>query len=388
MPPGLPRRVVVAGFVLLFSMGLLISSFGPLLPDIRDEFGVGTVATGVLVASIPTGATIGILACAALDARVPARALLRASGVLLAVGMAGLALAPSWPGLLAGGLVAGLGYGGAVVLGNGIVVGAYGESASVLLNLQNAAFGVGAVLGPLCVAALPEDDGRIAWLAYSAVALAAAVLYAGLAGDASTGARAGADAEAAARWSGRLAGFCLLFACYIGVEVSTGAWATTHLKAVGAGDAAADLTTSLFFLGLAAGRTIAAPIAPRAGLGRTLVVASIVATGLLALTAATPLGGWSYLLVGAALGPIFPTGLAWVASDQARARHAMAAVLVTGNAGGMVLPPLVGAVVAAVGDDRAPLPIAVACALCAGLAVILLTSARGAGRMAPPGPAP
>lgn len=370
--------MVAAGFVLLFSMGLLISSYGPLLPDIRAEFGVGTVATGVLVAAVPTGATAAILACAGLERLVSTRRLLYLSSALLASGLAGLALVPAWWALLASGVVVGLGYGGAVTLVNGVVAATYGAGASRLLNLQNAAFGAGAVIGPLCVTALPDGDGRLAWLAYCGVAVAGGVLYRGLAHDAPAAPRPLASAEAAlhARRRGRLAGFSLMFACYVGVEVSAGAFATTHLEAVGASEAAADLTTSLFYLGLAAGRVVAAPLAPRVGAGRTLAIASTAATLLLALTLAAPLDGWSYLLVGAALGPIFPTGLAWVASDRAAAHHAIAAVLVVGNAGAMVLPPVVGAVVAAVGDDAAPLPIAVACALCAALAVGLLATAR------------
>ncbi len=77
-------------------------------------------------------------------------------------------------------------------------------------------------------------------------------------------------------------------------------------------------------------------------------------------------------MVGVAIGPVFPTGLAWVSADQPEARHPIATVLVAGNLGGIALPPLVGAVIGTVGPQAAPLPIAVTCVVGAIVAVLLV----------------
>jgi fucose permease len=103
---------------------------------------------------------------------------------------------------------------------------------------------------------------------------------------------------------------------------------------------------------------------------------TILATAALALTYLAPLGGAAYLLVGLTIGPVFPTGLAWVSHDQAHSRHPIATVLVVGNLGGFLLPPVVGAVIAVLGAQAAPLPIAIACALGAVVAVALVRGAR------------
>ena len=397
---GLPRLVVTGCLTLLFSMGLLASSYGPLLPLIRTQFSVTTVETGLLVSALPAGATVAILASAWLQSRVSTRLLMQASCVLLVCGLVGLALAPTWWLLLIGGVWIGLGYGGGTTLANGVIAAAYPSRRSTfLLNLQNGIFGVGAVLGPLCVTLLPADSGRLAWLGYAILAAAAAGLFAALPLNALASPQRVQPAAAPAALSPdnvrsgpaqmppspdkvrsrRLGGFALLFACFVAAEISSGAWAPTHIEAVGAGLGAAGFATSLFYLGLASGRLGAAVLGLRIDPGPLLVGCTILATVMLTVTYVAPLGGLSYVLVGIAIGPVFPTGLAWVSADQPGAKHAMATVLVAANLGGIALPPVVGAVIGTVGAQAAPLPIAVTCALGAVVAVLLVRDARRAG---------
>lgn len=402
---GLPRAALAGCFTLMVTMGLLAASYGPLLPVIMDQFSVSAVATGLLVSALPTGAMVAILVSAAVQRRVPTRFLLQGSGGFLMAGLAGLALAPTWPLLLASGTAIGLGYGGATSLANGIIAAAYPRRrATFLLNLQNGIFGLGAVLGPVCVALLPEGSGRLAWLGYAALAAVAAGLFAALPLTAlasperavparpdtdpvalfaqnvpSGGQQSGHSAKNVQSFSakaggGRLGWFALLFACLIAAEISAGAWAPTHLEALGQDVRTAAFATSLFYLGLASGRMCAALIGLRVDPGPLLVASTILATAMLTLTYFAPLGGFAYILAGAAIGPVFPTGLAWVSTDQPQARHAMATVLVAGNLGGITLPPIVGAVIGAVGAQAAPLPIAVTCGLGAAVAIRL---ARG-----------
>jgi len=405
---GLPRAVLAGCFTLMVTMGLLAASYGPLLPVIRDQFSVSPVATGLLVSALPAGATVAILVSAALQRRVPTRFLLQGSCAFLVAGLVGLALAPTWPLLLTSGTAIGLGYGGATSLANGVIAAAYpSRRATFLLNLQNGIFGLGAVLGPVCVALLPEGSGRLAWLWYAVLAAAAAGLFAALPltslasperavpahpdtdPDAllaknvpSDGQRSGHLAKnvpSARAGGGRLGWFALLFACLIAAEISAGAWAPTHLEALGQEVRTAAFATSLFYLGLASGRMGAALIGLRVDPGPLLVASTILATAMLTLTYFAPLGGFAYVLAGAAIGPVFPTGLAWVSTDQPQARHAMATVLVAGNLGGITLPPVVGAVIGTVGAQAAPLPIAATAALGAVVAVLLARGARRPG---------
>jgi len=385
------------------TMGLLASSYGPLLPGFRDQFSVSSFETGVLVSTLPAGSIVAILGCAWAQHRVSTRLLLQAACGFLVLGLVGLALAPQWWLLLAGGVALGLGYGGATTLANGVIAAAFATRRSTfLLNLQNGIFGLGAVLGPVFVASLPGGSGRLAWLGYALLAVLAAVLFAALplsslaSPDRAVSADAAGSSPEEVRSpsrlrphsresvrSGRLVGFAVLFACFVAAEISTGAWATTHLDAVGGSAPAVALATSLFYLGLATGRLGAAVIGLRVGPGPLLVGTTILATLMLTLTYFAPLGGAAYVLAGVAIGPVFPTGLAWVSADQPHARHPIATVLVAGNLGGMVLPPVVGAVISSVGAQGAPLPIAVTCAIGAVVAILLF---RGAPRGRPNSP--
>jgi fucose permease len=107
-----------------------------------------------------------------------------------------------------------------------------------------------------------------------------------------------------------------------------------------------------------------------------LLVCAVTASAALLLAWGAPLAGFAYVLAGLAMGPIFPTGLAWVAQDQPGARHALPIMLIAGSAGGLLLPPLVGVLVGAVGASAAPLPLAASAAVCALAIAALLVHAR------------
>jgi sugar phosphate permease len=76
---------------------------------------------------------------------------------------------------------------------------------------------------------------------------------------------------------------------------------------------------------------------------------------------------------------VFPTVLAWV-SEQGLGRNALPVVLTAANIGGLILPPVIGTVIAAVGAAAAPLPMAVSVGLCAVLVALLLFVPRRAPR--------
>lgn len=391
----LPRSALAGCRTLLVAMGLLVSSYGPLLPVIEDRFAVSAVETGVLVSTLPAGSLVAVIACAVLQQWVSTRLLLQGSCAFLVIGLTGLALSPQWWLLLVSGLALGLGYGSATTLANGVIAAAYPSRRSTfLLNLQNGIFGLGAVLGPVCVAVLGAGSGRLAWLGYAVLAVLAAALLSTLPRSALASPErlvAATTGPADLRGpspenvrSGRLGWFAALFACFIAAEVSAGAWATTHLEAVGSSVSAA-LATSLFYAGLATGRLGAAVIGLRVDPGPLLVTSTILAAAALTLTFLAPLGGLGYVLAGMAIGPVFPTGLAWVSVDQPHARHAIATVLIAGNLGGIALPPLVGAVIGMVGAQAAPLPIAVTCGIGAVVAVLLVRGTRSATPVLWPG---
>jgi fucose permease len=382
----LPLAPLIGCFGIFVTMGLLISTLGPLLPAIRGEFNLGPQAASTLVSAVPLGCVAGTLLILFLNRRFRARVLLAAAALTLAVGLAGTALAPALWLLYVSVVVTGIGYGASTALVNGVIAVAYGAKSAGLLNLLNGIFGVAAVVGPFLVAFLTT---RLAYLPYVLVAVASAVLVARLPAAFRTIPEGAAAPEPLAvppkgtlegqqrsRSYGRLALVAAMLGTYVATEVAASSFATTHLLATGVDNGTAVRATSLFYVGLAGGRLLVVPIAARIGAGRLVLGCAALASVLLLVTWLAPLGGFTYLLVGAAMGPVFPTALAWL-GEQGLGSDAMPIVLTAANVGGLVLPPIIGTLIGAVGATAAPLPMAVSVGLSAVLIGYLVRTSQG-----------
>ena len=351
-------------------IGALLAIYGPILGQLARRFDVGLPTAGIVVSAHFCGAFVGAVAAMAVIERVPARLAMTASLGLLALGCAGVAAAPSWAVLLAAVLVVGLGFGG-LDLGFNQLLTHSGRSPA-RLNLLNAQFGIGAVAGPLLVAATGEGSWRGL---YAAAAVVAVVLALGLRGLSGRLRAPVADDGRTRRsgWSPLVAMFVAGFVLYVGAEVSVGGWMPTHLGQLGYGSAAAAALTSGFWCALAVGRLLVAPVATRAP-ARVIVLAAISAASLMLLLAlVTPLAPVGYLLAGLAFAPVFPTGLIWLAQLHPGNPRSTSWLLVAALVGGVLFPPVVGAVIERFGATRAPAVLAV---VAAGSLAAFLAAAR------------
>lgn len=139
-------RGLVAVVALAFATSVGESAFIPLLPAIRDTFGLSGVQTGALlsaetVAMLTAAVPIGLLA-----GRVGAQRLLVACAVLLPVSMLGQALAGDLPSLLLARALFGLSFGILWTIGPAVAAGG-GRGAAGTGKLI-AASGAGWLLGP------------------------------------------------------------------------------------------------------------------------------------------------------------------------------------------------------------------------------------------------
>lgn len=131
-----------------------------------------------------------------------------------------------------------------------------------MLNVLNAHFGIGAVLGPAIVAWLGPDEYAYA---FGACAVLAALLIV----FGSSGVRTGVVDEGPAvveRPLGLprvLVGFLALYILNVGVEAGVGGWEPTHLETVGYSAAVAASATSVYWLMMTAGRFLVVPITLR-----------------------------------------------------------------------------------------------------------------------------
>jgi MFS transporter, FHS family, glucose/mannose:H+ symporter len=384
------RTSTIGVLVLAAAVGLLLSLYGPALPELRAAFGVGGGGSALVLSAHFAGAMTGI-SWWGLERRLAPRTWLTVAVALLVLGAAGVAFAPAWPVVLAAAFGLGVGFGVVVVEINVLFTDGFGERATAMLNLLGACFGAGAVVGPLILAA--AGGYRLPFCAGAALAVVALALTRDLPGTARAPAPTGARSPLP-----MVAGFVALTALYVGVESGIGGWETTSLRAGGTGEAAAASWTAGYWAALTAGRLLAIPLALRVSAPALAGGSLLLATAGLGLAHVPGLAPAAYTLTGLALGPVFPTALAWLAQAAPGARGSTALVFAAANLGGVVLPVVIGRLVDASSAAAIPTTVLAATLACLLAAVALAAgparparlrpAAAGASRSGGPGPSP
>ncbi|WP_158853475.1 MFS transporter [Saccharothrix deserti] len=375
-PTRTPGRFTTASAFLMFAaLGAVTAALGAAVPVLGEGLG-GDPAVALLVGVYNSGALAAtLLGGAALHStRTPA-----AGAVLVAAaigGLAGTAVAPTSTLLLASAAVAGFGYGGLVLALNTAFSTRYGQRGVVMVNALNAAFGVGAIAGPLAVG---SALGPMAVFLLLAAAVAVAAGAAGLVPT--TPARSKPDPEAApgarpVAGTRTVATFALLGSLYAGLETSSAAWMSTHLVAQEWDPAAAARLTSLFWGGLAAGRLVIPRLARAAP--TMLVVGCLAgATVVLALTAWPGVAPVAIAAAGFCLAPVLPTALAHLGTTG-RPQRATAVVLTACMVGNATVPLITGLLV-----TRAAVPVPLVLASLAACCTAVAVAAHRTTRTGP-----
>jgi fucose permease len=352
------RLIAVAGILTFAFLGAIQALYGPLLPSLREAFGVDATRVGLVFTAHGLGALLGIFVPSLLHARRLAAHWLGIATALLLLGGVALCFAPTWPAMLAAALVLALGFGIHVVRLNSLFVAGFGARGMTMSLLINAAFSVGSILGPVILGLAGEPSRSI----FGIVAIVALVLLpvsaltdrqAGLLGISSS-ARAADAAIGAKRSRTLLVAFVALMCLTTGVENSIGGWTTTLALAKGYSFPEAANLTALFFGGIFGGRLLAAAIGNRAQPGFVVVGAIACMVALLSIAAATAAGPVAFVLAGLAIAPIFSTTLVWVGAALPTSRNASAFVIGGALLGSALFPAMVGRVIAQFGATAAP----------------------------------
>lgn len=298
------RRLLLTGFAGFFALGAIQSLYGPAFPSLVRRFDIGLDAAGWTVALHFAGSFLTIAAAGPLLSRVGYRLPLAAGAATMALAGGAIAWAPSWPWVLMGATLGGLGFGLVDVALNLLVARSFAPNAAPALNLLNAFFGVGAVVGPLAVAA---SGGGLRLPMVGIAILTAALFVATLSVR-----EPGRPAESSGRIPWMAAGgFLAFYFFYVAGEVGVGSWETVHLAPL-LGERAAAVNASLYWGAITVGRLLATPISARVRPSTFTLACSAVALGGLGLAHVDALAPLAYPLVGLAFAPIFPTGLAWL----------------------------------------------------------------------------
>lgn len=348
--------------LVLFGLGgVAVSAWGPRLPSIRQDLGVGDGAIGVALAGVTVGSIAGLgLSSALLTALGNRRAILTALGFVaagLAVVGAGSGLFHSLPATAAGFIVVGFGIGSLDVMIN--VEGTAVEAAAgrTLMPLMHAGWSAGAIAGAGIGAAASALNVNVAWqFVAEAVLIAAAACVATSFIPQSSAPDASVERppilERIAQWaSGWKQGRLLLIGLVmLGVELGEGTANSWLTLAVHDGHRQTSAVAALFFVAFAAGETGArvagGPLVDRIGRVRTVRVTTalgVVGLGLFIFGDQTGLvlAGTVLWAFGVSMG--FPLGMSAAADSGPNPAARVSVVASIGYLANLGGPPVIGA---------------------------------------------
>ena len=337
-------------------LGLFQATLGPLIPLLSDREGLDAATAGLIVTGFYGGSLVSTAVGGAVSDRLARGPLYLVSTALFLGGLGLFALPLGWPVPLVAVSIAGLGFGGLVLIVN-TVMAARGLRH---VSLVNGTFGLGAAAGPALIS-LTHGGYLFAFVAVG-VLLSLPLRLAVPA----------APAERTRLTVGPvLLLFCGMLFCYAGVETGLSSWEATNLRAHGYAPDTASALTSLFWLGLAAGRLLVPLVTRTWTEARVLVTAFLACAGglvLITVDVSAPVG---FLLLGALVGPVFPTTLTWIAVTLPHPRRVNAVALTVGMLGNATVPALIGYGMRATSALALPLFVLVAVIACL-VAVVML----------------
>jgi len=348
--------VVLRCAIVFGLLGLFQATLGPLIPLLRDRDHLDAATAGLIVTAFFGGSLVSTAVGGALTDRWARGPLYLGSAALFVSGLGVLALPLTWPLPLVAVGIAGLGFGGLVLIVN-TVMAARGLT---YVNLVNGTFGLGAAAGPALVS-ITHGGYLFGLLAVGTLA----VLPLRMAVPAAPAERARLTLSPV------LLLFCGFLFCYAGVETGLGSWEATQLRAHGYAPDTASALTSLFWLGLAAGRLLVPLVTRTWTWPRILVTALLACAGgltIIAVDVSAPVG---FFLLGVFVGPVFPTTLAWIAATLPHPRRVNAVVLTVAMLGNATIPAFIGYGMQATSDLALPLFVGVAVAGCLAVVTVL-----------------
>jgi fucose permease len=319
--------------------------------------------------------------------RIGRRPVLSFASVLIGVGLALQATAPSWSVFLLAAAPAGLGSG--VVDGgmNGLVLDLFRRRPGGALNLLHLGFSVGAATSPIVIGQLVGAgiEWRTILMTTAAVAVIIGVLFGlhvmpsgrrhrAVPGDGTT--------PAARLPLLPIVALALAIGFYVSSEIGVSSWLVRFLES--ASNDVATTALGLFWAGLAVGRLLAARVADRfppvAFAGTCALAATFALFGAVAAPW-LPLSIALFTLAGFAFGPVYPM-IMTIGGAMYPQRIAAVTGALAGSAviGGIIYPPLMGLI-----SDAAGIGVAMygACLLALACAGALFVAGVGARRLAP-----
>jgi fucose permease len=368
------------------SVGLVVASLGPALPELARQTDKSLAQLGTLFIALFGGGLLAQSLSGILADRFGRRIVLVIAAAMFGTSALAMSVSTRMPLLLVFASVMGLGYGGISLSVNVLSSEIAPDHRASTVNFTNVFFGVGAIAGPLLAGLALEwwgtpipalQAGAVLALIVSPAAAFVDMPASAVRGktrDAATpsrksdvmtsaagaGSSAGASASAKASVTGVVSSTfvwscAVILGLYAGSEASVGSWTPVYLERTTRLDAVqAAAITSTFWAALCGGRIAAAVAGLRLSSERLLTVSFAAA----AVGAALVLVGHGFVwptvigltVLGFAFGPIYPTMMAVVTASSPQAAGAAASRIgMLASIGGMTLPSLHGFFIARIG---------------------------------------
>lgn len=350
---------VASSFGGMLLIGGIEALYGPSLIRVIDVFGAPPAIVGLIISAHFTGGLLGVLVAQTVHEWIGNRVLLAAGYALLIGGSVGFAWGPTLEFSIASSAVAGLGFGALDYALSQLFAMGFGATAPRMLNLLHGFFGLGAIVAPLVVAVLGAERYPLYFSGFAALALIAAAGIRGVASrptQRSSGADHSRQDETAApsrpaRMSivpfGIFATLAGVFVLHVAVGSGIGSWEATYLVLGGTSVEHAAAASSLFWLCMTVSRFTLAQLSTRMRPGVLVTLACTVMTVGSLLTAVPGLAAAGLAVVGFAIGPVFPTALAWASQTFGGRSWVSGSLIAISMVGGIIFPPVLGSAVAA-----------------------------------------
>ena len=372
-------RPIAPYFGAFLGLGIALSFFGPALPELRRQTGSTVGEMGIVFSAQSVGGLVGSIVAGRVFRLVGGRHLIALALVGFATAIAVVPASGELAVIVVAGAVIGFGAGSVDVGGNTVVSGIVKPEHLVSsINALHMSFAAGAVIAPVAVGvSLSVADSlwpACAVFALGTGALAAAVWVGDRAGSARQAASDHAERDVAPdRW--RLALVAAFFLLYVGLEIGFSGWLATYSDELGLASGWGTGLTVAFWAGFLVGRIAMVWRGDSFPTGRVLSwsvgLATVLAVGVGLVGARTiPLLVLS-VLFGVVIAPQFPTMLAHL-HRVVPLTGVVTAWCIAGSAlGGLILPPMIGALLDSAGTSALPWTIATASAA-SGIAVVAI----------------
>jgi len=332
---------------IFFAAGFTLASQSPSIPALATILQADPAEIGGMFSTF----SIGIIAVQFLLTPLSRRVGMR-NTLLLCVLLMGLSFILIGQGinltiLFTAALLSGFGFGGILSLGNRLVAALFPRGSAAALNGVNVFFSVGSILGPVLASMLskqfnaPQYALGIGGLLMCCFALLMPFTVPNIREQEASTQPSQQTEGAPPTFNTWLVSLMLLL--YIGAEIGFSAWITLYMiNSAAMADANAALVTASFWVALTAGRILATLLGLRLSTQQLLLlsISGLVLSSIVLISSVgnIPFSVLGVLLFGLSCGPVFPTGIALVASNS----RATAQVMVIANCGGLILPALFG----------------------------------------------